>query len=84
MRFEGRQITCRCGAYKFPHRLNGGQCTGSHWAELYFYTVRVDCDGCISNCGSHCEVATGQESIDECQAVHEALRSGDVDVVVFS
>lgn len=83
MRFEGRQITCRCCAYSFPHRLNGGRCNGAEWATTYFYTVRVDCDGCNSNCESYCDVADGRESIEECQAVHEVLRSGDVDVVVF-
>ena len=78
MRLEGRQITCRCNAYKFPHRLGGGRCSGAKWAENYFYQIRTECEGCNSNCETHCEVATGQESITECQAVWETLRIGDV------
>lgn len=69
MRFE---ITCRCSAYKFPHRLSGGKCTGSEWAQSYYFDIKTECEFCNCNCDNHCDVATGQESINECEgAIHD-------------
>ncbi len=62
------QVTCWCGAYSFPHRIGGGRCSGSSWAESYFYTIKIECENCISNKVSFCEVAMGIESISYCEA----------------
>jgi hypothetical protein len=82
MRLEGRQITCTCRAYPFPHRLNGGKCDGSKWAEKYFYQIRTECQYCNNNCETHCDVAQGRESIENCEGAIEELRSG-IPVVFF-
>jgi hypothetical protein len=69
------QITCRCGAYKFPHRLGGGKCSGSDWAGSCFLFNSDECGTCNCNNNGVCEVATGQESVKECQAVEAAFLS---------
>ena len=71
-----QQITCRCSAYKFPHRLGGGKCSGSEWAESYHLTVRECCELCNCNNNGICEVATGQESIKECEGFIDFLHYG--------
>jgi hypothetical protein len=69
------QITCRCSAYPFPHRLTGGKCSGPEWAAAYFIWVGTACAGCNANNGG-CEVAAGAESITECEGYEDALRRG--------
>ena len=69
------QVTCECRAYKFPHRLSGGRCSGSEWAESYLHTVGTMCRQC--NCfrpetGS-CDVANGAESISYCEGYIDFL-----------
>ena len=71
-----QQITCRCSAYKFPHRLGGGKCSGNEWAESYYLTVRECCELCNCNNNRVCEVATGQESIKECEGAVDFLHYG--------
>lgn len=65
---------CTCSAYKFPHRV-GGRCTGSAFAEFHFYNVGSSCEYCNCKNISHCDVATGQESIDEAECYIEAKHS---------
>lgn len=63
-----RQVTCRCRAYDFPHRIGGGECSGSDWAESYFLYVTEGCERC--NCrrdDGSCDVATGLENIAYCE-----------------
>jgi hypothetical protein len=67
------QVTCRCSAYKFPHRIGGGRCNGSAWAECYHIYVQDDCAFCNHNNNGTCEVWTGQEPIKECQAFEAAM-----------
>jgi hypothetical protein len=62
---------CTCSAYKFPHRI-GGRCTGSVFTEFYFYNVKSACEFCNCNSGTHCDVAQGQESINEAECYTEA------------
>ncbi len=66
MRCDGEQITCNCNAYNFPHRLTSGKCNGQAWINTYFYNDRRECDGCISNQGTHCEIGQGQEDLKHC------------------
>lgn len=63
--FDSRPI-CDCAAYNFPHRV-GGRCKGDVFAEFHFYNVKSECEFCNCNAGSHCDVATGQESIKEAE-----------------
>ena len=65
---------CTCSAYPFPHRI-GGKCTGSAYAEFCFYYQRSSCEFCNCNAGTHCDVATGQESIQEAECYMEAKHS---------
>lgn len=69
-RKDNRPI-CTCSAYKFPHRV-GGKCTGSEFAEFHFYNLKSCCEFCNCNAGTHCDVATGQESINEAECYTEA------------
>ncbi len=70
-----KQITCNCSAYNFPHRLGGGKCSGSEWAESYFMTVGECCKQCNCNNGG-CEVATGQENISQCEGAIDFIHYG--------
>lgn len=69
--FDGRPI-CTCTAYPFPHRV-GGRCTGSAFAEFYFYHDHQLCSLCNCNGDNQCEVVTGQESIKEAECYDQAL-----------
>ena len=77
------QVTCNCSAYEFPHRIGGGNCTGSEWASSYFGVIREACSMC--NClnsgesgaqgerSGTCDVAEGIESVKMCEAYQEHL-----------
>ncbi len=68
------QVTCRCHAYPFPHRLSGGRCSGEEWAESYFYVVGTACTQCHCKSKEYgCEVAVGIESIQFCEGYQEYL-----------
>jgi len=70
-----KQVTCWCGAYDFPHRINGGRCTGREWVESYFWFARYACQYCNSNCGGNeCDVANGQEPLKYCDGYRDDLQ----------
>lgn len=69
-----RQVTCKCSAYKFPHRIGGGRCDGSDWAYSYMTLVGTDCISC--NClraPGECDVVNGTESIKYCDGAERHL-----------
>lgn len=68
-KLDSRPI-CTCPAYKFPHRI-GGKCTGSHFAERYYWENRTLCRYCNCNNQDSCDVATGLESISEAECYQE-------------
>ncbi|MGB3921871.1 MAG: hypothetical protein WBL19_01130 [Minisyncoccia bacterium] len=68
------QVTCVCSAYKFPHRIDGGRCTGDAWAASYFELVGECCKRCVANRGAdECDVACGAESIMACEGFRDHL-----------
>jgi hypothetical protein len=71
------QVTCRCHAYHFPHRLGGGRCTAELWVESYQLYIGTACVQCMYNVAFPCEVAKGIESIKHCEGyldyVHRQL-----------
>ena len=67
---------CTCGAYAFPHKLGGGKCDGSTFAEHQYYYVRSECEYCNCNTGYQCDVITGQEAIAHGDCYQEAVRNG--------
>lgn len=69
------QVTCKCSAYSFPHRLGGGKCTGDDWTRSYYIYDGEMCSSCCLNHDGQCQVSTGQESIVECDGYLEHLRS---------
>jgi len=75
MRKKREQVTCLCGAYDFPHRIEGGRCSGSSWAESYREVEGSRCDNCSCNSdrGFACDVAGGLEGIRECEGYMEHL-----------
>ena len=77
-RLRAPQVTCICGAYEFPHRLNSGRCNGSEWAESYRLYDGSECTYC--NCSTadppyRCEVASGTEHIRHCEGAIDHLRA---------
>ncbi len=76
MRKKRKQVTCLCGSYEFPHRISGGKCSGSSWAESYKLLIGHLCQMC--NCNNPeegtCDVASELEDIDYCEGYHDHLR----------
>ena len=72
-----KQLTCRCKAYKFPHRWMGGKCTGIAFVNWYWFSRnegRAECENCGSNNEFECHVITGQEDVHQCQAIRVVKR----------
>lgn len=74
------QITCRCTAYKFPHRLGSGKCSGDQWCGSYSLFVKDGCDTCNCYVDNICQVSLQQESITQCNAV-ETILDQQLDVI---
>lgn len=72
------QVTCRCSAYNFPHRIGGGTCNGSEWAESYNLYITEACNNCNCLNNGSCDVVTGQESYKECEGYQDFLRTGNL------
>lgn len=69
------QITCRCSAYKFPHRLSSGKCNAVQWCESYYWSQHTECHTCNNNIYGECQVATGRESFDICPAIENCMHN---------
>ena len=70
------QVTCVCSAYPFPHRIGGGQCTGTEWSASYMEVDSANCQTC--NCNTQdgsCDVANGAESFKECEGYMDYLHT---------
>ena len=68
------QVTCLCEAYEFPHRIGGGRCSGSSWAESYMEVVGECCKRCSAWRGpAECDVADGAEAIKYCEGFQDHL-----------
>lgn len=67
------EVVCHCSSYDFPHRLTGGACTGSEWAEFVYLYAPENCDNCNSNVGGECQVAMGAENIEYCDTYQNHL-----------
>ena len=74
------QITCTCSAYSFPHRLSGGKCKMEDFCQRTHFESfgGGECSGCNSYVDFECEVASGIESVSECQIVQELERFHEV------
>lgn len=77
------EITCACGAYRFPHRMMGGACKGGAWVGGYFerelYGACRDChlrDVCETSDGIEvrCQAIDGQEPLTACPGLAELVR----------
>lgn len=71
-RRPGEEV-CRCGAYRFPHRMMGGKCDGGAFIEAVF-ELRRDCRDCHFLDGHECEVLQGRETNMRCPALEEHVR----------
>lgn len=70
------EVICRCGAYKFPHRMMGGSCKGLRYVSEFFDSqCWGECRGCIlhENEGDGCQVLQGREKSIECPALQEKI-----------
>lgn len=73
------QVTCICKAYKFPHRVGGGKCSGSEWVESYLMLYGECCQHCNYFRGvNQCDVIDGRECIEECDAYQQELRNSQL------
>lgn len=80
------EYTCKCDAYRFPHRFGGGRCRGLWVAEKAWEL----CHGFTGICGScihantdelpYCEVLAGQERLRHCQAWQEFVAENEIPI----
>lgn len=70
-----RQVTCKCGAYSFPHRFGGGKCDGL--VIVIAAAGSSHCHYCHMN-NNGCEVIKGQEHPRECPAVIDFCEYNEV------
>jgi len=72
---RGVQLECTCGAYPFPHRLGGGKCDGTEWAEKeWIYGDQSICYACNLMPNGLCQVAAGLEKLKYCGQYQEQKR----------
>lgn len=82
------EYICRCGAYKFPHRMMGGDCDGGALVERTFETQMWgacrDCmmreeaedqDGCKV---WKCQVLEGRDTLMQCPELQEHVRFNEI------
>lgn len=70
-----KQVTCRCPAYDFPHRMGGGSCNGIAIVEKSFPgNLCYDC--LLFNNG--CEVLNGSEHPRECAYVQDFIQYNEI------
>ena len=73
------QVTCVCSAYKFPHRIGGGKCSGIDWVESYMEISGNCCEFCNSYQGiNKCDVADGREAFSECDGYQQELHNAQL------
>lgn len=67
------EYTCRCSAYRFPHRFGGGRCHGQQIVSGYWLTYfgSGDCSECNSRDENTCQVYDGVEKENECPVFQE-------------
>lgn len=75
------EVVCRCGAYRFPHRMMGGNCNGGHIvAETFEKQMWGDCRDCPCYAVDEergvieCQALEGTEAIRECPALIDFIR----------
>jgi hypothetical protein len=72
------EVTCRCGVYRFPHRMMGGACNGGGFVERMFESM-AGCKGCWNleqsdEEGYRCKVLHGGESVMTCEPLIELIQ----------
>ncbi len=77
--WSGKQVTCLCPAYDFPHRFGGGRCNGYHMAS-HCFDNRLACQGCICLTSDGCDVINQQESPSECPYVQDFCADWEVKI----
>lgn len=78
------EIVCRCRAYRFPHRMMGGSCSGLDFVEEFFsdnsWGECRDCRYWSCSDGIECEVVLGLDVAWECPALADYLDRHEVPV----
>lgn len=80
------EYTCRCDAYRFPHRFGGGSCCGfsvveETWESNYGQGVCADCHNLNQTEEvPYCEVIVGQERTNLCPAWQEFVNYEEIKI----
>jgi hypothetical protein len=80
---------CRCGAYRFPHRMCGGRCDGGHVVLQTFADHMWDdpCRDCMlreeredftDGLVIECQVIEGREHVRECPAWQDVVQGNEI------
>lgn len=74
------EFTCRCTAYKFPHRFGGGNCHGFHLISNQWFTFygSGSCEDCNNKDENSCQVIEGIEKESECPVFQEFVELEEI------
>lgn len=79
------EYTCRCGAYRFPHRFGGGRCTGiviavQTWESNWGRGICSRCNCLNKTDGISCEVIEGIEDVSCCNGFIEFVTDNEIEL----
>lgn len=80
------EYVCDCYAYRFPHRMFGGRCTGQGWVEALWESTYGggECEGCAlcyqEEYARGCEVVDGRERPQECPELQDFIHLHEIKV----
>lgn len=81
------EYVCRCGAYKFPHRMMGGRCNGGALvSDTFDNQMWGTCRDCMlretieeyDGPAIKCQVVEGREELIECPALQEFIQYHEI------
>ena len=74
------EVTCRCFAYPFAHRMMGGRCDGGAFVgDTYDTQLHGACRGCILlDEDMQCQVIGGLEPSIRCPELQEKVRFEEI------
>ncbi len=74
------EVVCRCGAYRFPHRMMGGACDGRIFvARIFADQMWTGCRDCFfleadDDGNRRCQVVDGREDALQCPVLDGTIR----------
>jgi hypothetical protein len=78
------EFTCKCDAYRFPHRFGGGMCNGRNLVDQWWTNRSYgDCRNIAYDSQMfvpYCQVFEGGESLEECEKLQEFMQRNEIHI----